>query len=246
MNKIATKERIYIFESTPGSLTMFQDILSCTNKNYFLTNSFVKHLELLNSPQIVIFEVVSLQDAIVLNSLSRRNFSLIIVLRNKEMFQEILTLDVTAFVTTPMDILQIERALEKSKQEYNHRAYINALQNTYIERNNIIRNTILIPTREGYEVIRINDILQVQADRAYCIIYLLNGRKMIVSKPLREIEVMLPQEVFFRSHISHLVNVNFVICYRKEDGGVIVLSDGSKVPVTKKRKEDLVEVLTLR
>jgi two-component system LytT family response regulator len=48
---------------------------------------------------------------------------------------------------------------------------------------------------------------------------------------------------FFRVHQSHLVNLNYVHQFIREDGGILVMEDGSKIEVSRRRKEALMEVL---
>lgn len=102
---------------------------------------------------------------------------------------------------------------------------------------------IIIYTHDGFEVIRTKEILHITAERAYCQIFLTEGRKLTVSKSMREIEDQLPHH-FFRSHHSHVVNLRMVIAYKKDAGGELVLKDGSRVPVARSRKEDLEARLT--
>ena len=104
------------------------------------------------------------------------------------------------------------------------------------------KKSIIIHTHDGFEVIRTKEILHITAERAYCQIFLTQGRKLTVSKPLREIEDLLPA-CFFRCHHSHLINLKKVQAYKKEDGGLVVMKDGSKVPVARARKEEMVRVL---
>ena len=104
------------------------------------------------------------------------------------------------------------------------------------------KKNIIIHTHDGFEVIRTKEINHITAERAYCQIFLTQGRKLTVSKPLREIEDLLPA-CFFRCHHSHLINLKKVQAYKKEDGGLVVMKDGSKVPVARARKEEMVRVL---
>jgi DNA-binding LytR/AlgR family response regulator len=100
------------------------------------------------------------------------------------------------------------------------------------------KKNIIIYTHDGFEVIRTKEILHITAERAYCQIFLTKGRKITVSKPLREIEDQL-SSCFFRTHHSHLVNLCKVVAYKKDAGGELVLKDGSRVPVARSRKEEV-------
>jgi two-component system, LytTR family, response regulator len=234
-----------VLESHQGSLTDLTSTIKTNIKDVRLSVCHHLSQDMHEDIDFAFVEITTEKDLVVLQNILNHKIKVIAVLFQTECLKSVLSYDVTAFIVSPFEVALITKAIDKTK------AYLN-MEIMGLRMDSVLHlqqpkrsSTIIIPTGEGFEVIRINDIIQVQADRAYCILYLLNGRKMIVSKPLREIEEMLPQDVFFRSHISHLVNVNSVICYRKEDGGAIVLSDGSKVPVAKKRKDELMEVLSV-
>lgn len=105
---------------------------------------------------------------------------------------------------------------------------------------------IAFPKREGYEFIAAENILYCHAEGAYTNIYLTNGKKLLVSKTLGDIEEMLPHEIFIRIHHSTIVNINSVTHYIKTDGGYVVMNTNEKLMVSKARKEVLLERLGLK
>lgn len=68
--------------------------------------------------------------------------------------------------------------------------------------------------------------------------------KLVISKTLKEVEDMLLPYHFFRVHHSHLINLQQVSRYVKGDGGYLEMSDSAQVPVSRQRKDVLLEVLT--
>jgi two-component system LytT family response regulator len=102
---------------------------------------------------------------------------------------------------------------------------------------------LTIPTEEGLELIPFKKIIQCKAERAYCTFYLDNGKKLLVSKPMKEFEESLLQNGFFKVHKSNIVNIEFAVKYVRGKGGHLVLSDGSNVVVSTRRKDDLMKLL---
>tara|TARA_R110001583_G_scaffold39260_1_gene125967 strand:- start:1388 stop:2125 length:738 start_codon:yes stop_codon:yes gene_type:complete len=98
---------------------------------------------------------------------------------------------------------------------------------------------ITIPTQEGFEVLEIKDILYCKADDNYTHIYLQNEHKKLVSKTLKYFEEALKESSFARIHKSYLVNVNFVVNYKKGKGGSVVLSNGKELSVSSAKKGEL-------
>lgn len=104
--------------------------------------------------------------------------------------------------------------------------------------NNSVRK-IALPTFDGLEFVHMDDILYCQSDGAYTHVYFTNGSKMYISKTLRYLEDALCNFHFFRVHNSYIVNLNHVKQYTKADGGLLVLSNGYKVKVSRSRKDEL-------
>jgi two-component system, LytTR family, response regulator len=98
---------------------------------------------------------------------------------------------------------------------------------------------IILKTAESIHIINIGSIIRCEADVNYTHFHLDNGRKMTVSKPLKDYAEVLENAGFFRTHQSHLVNLEHVLRYDKSEGGHIVMDDGSQVPVSTRKKDDL-------
>ncbi len=105
------------------------------------------------------------------------------------------------------------------------------------------QSKISISTSEGILVVSVDDIIRVEADRAYAYLHQFNKSKQLISKPLKEFEGMLPMTEFIRVHSGHLVNKAFIDRYLNEDGGYVLMSDGSKVPVSRRRKQHFLNEL---
>lgn len=103
---------------------------------------------------------------------------------------------------------------------------------------------IALPTAEGIEFFEVADILRCEADRAYCIFHLVNKRKIVISKSLKEYEDILAEVNFFRVHKSNMVNLAHVKKYVKGKGGLVQLSDGSLVAVAVRKKEEFLNYLS--
>ena len=103
---------------------------------------------------------------------------------------------------------------------------------------------IALPTSDGIDFYEIREIVRCEADRAYCKFHMLNGQKVVVSKPLKEFEDLLEECNFFRVHKSNMINLNQIKKYVKGKGGYLILSDDSHVDVSVRRKEALMDVLS--
>ncbi|MCE7042534.1 LytTR family DNA-binding domain-containing protein [Dyadobacter sp. CY312] len=100
-------------------------------------------------------------------------------------------------------------------------------------------NRLALPTAEGVYLIDKANIIRVEAMSNYSVFMLTDTRKIVVSKTLKEFEPVLDDTHFMRINRSVIVNLDFVVKYRKGDGGTLELSDGSEIEVSSQKKEAL-------
>jgi two-component system LytT family response regulator len=97
---------------------------------------------------------------------------------------------------------------------------------------------LAIPVREGFSYVNIKDIIRCEADANYTRIVLFSNVKILSSKTLGEYEETLSDFDFIRVHKSHMINLSYVKNYVKGEGGVIKMSDGYEVPVSRRKREE--------
>lgn len=102
---------------------------------------------------------------------------------------------------------------------------------------------ITLPTGNAYEIVNVKDIVRCEADGSYTNFYLNDKRKLMISAGLKHYEELLPESDFIRVHHHHLINMNHVVRFLKEDGGYAVMSDGSKIEISRRKKEAFMEKL---
>lgn len=103
---------------------------------------------------------------------------------------------------------------------------------------------IAVPTFEGLQMINSDDIVKCSADESYTHISLTSGKKIIVSRLLKEYDELLSGLNFFRVHNSCLINLTHVVKYIKGDGGYVIMSDGDSVEVSRRKKNELLNRLS--
>lgn len=98
---------------------------------------------------------------------------------------------------------------------------------------------IVIKSSNSINVIHIRDIIRCEADKSYTIFHLKDNKQLVASKTLKEFDTMLTEFSFFRPHQSHLININYIDSFEKPDGGLLLMSDKSHVPVASRKREAL-------
>lgn len=151
------------------------------------------------------------------------------------------------YLLKPIDIDELQEAVAKVQDKANEEANnqhqnIDILLSALTNSNQVKK--IAIPDQEGVAIVEISDIVRCQADSNYTLIFLKDGRKIVSTKTLKEYNNLLDERTFMRVHNSFLINVDHIKKYIKGDGGQVVMSDDSIVEVSRRRKNDLLEVLT--
>lgn len=104
-------------------------------------------------------------------------------------------------------------------------------------------NKVALPVLNGYTFVKVDTIIRCEADDMYTTFHINDGSKIIVSKNIKECENLLLEYGFFRCHLSHLINMNFIKQYIKGDGGQVKLTDNSIVDVSRRKKEEFLKLL---
>jgi two-component system LytT family response regulator len=105
------------------------------------------------------------------------------------------------------------------------------------------KNLVLINHSKGFTLVDFKDIVWLEANDNYTNLYLNGQKKIVASKTLKEFESILPAQDFFRVHRSALINFNYIKEYSNHEGGEVILSDGTRVQVSKARIQDFGEFI---
>lgn len=105
---------------------------------------------------------------------------------------------------------------------------------------------IALPVGNSYEFIEVRQILRCEATGSYTTLFTAGGQSFLVSKSLASFEKLLPKDLFFRAHKSHLINLNHVSRYIKGKGGYVLMSDGTHVDLSYRRKDEFLVKLKIQ
>jgi len=98
---------------------------------------------------------------------------------------------------------------------------------------------VILPTLEGFELIKMEDIVRLQGNGNFTDIFLTNGAKKMACRFLKHYAEMLSHP-FMRVHKSHIINLHHVVSYHRSLGGYVVMSDGSEVMISPVYKDAFV------
>ncbi|MBC7894106.1 MAG: response regulator transcription factor [Cytophagaceae bacterium] len=106
---------------------------------------------------------------------------------------------------------------------------------------------ITVPTASGLVVVDVQEIDWIEADDYYAAIHA-RGRRLLLRESLASFEARLDPSRYVRVHRSAIVAVARITEMRatRPGGWVVVLRDGTHVPVSRRRKEEVEAVLSHR
>lgn len=103
------------------------------------------------------------------------------------------------------------------------------------------RRQVILPTMEGFEVVKMEDIVRLQGNGNFTDVFLRDRSKKMVCRFLKHFTEILPYP-FVRVHKSHIINVNYVTAYHKSLGGYVVLEDGTEIEVSPTYKTEFMQL----
>ena len=151
------------------------------------------------------------------------------------------------YLLKPIDIEELKNAVAKidAKENRDTKKQVELLQQNMNHPKKQLHK-LAIPTLEGLFFYDINDVVHLEANSNYTNIYFANKTKILASKTLKDFEELLPTDIFFRTHNSYLINLNYIKRYIKGDGGQIELQNGIYVDVARRKKEEFLKAMGIK
>lgn len=149
------------------------------------------------------------------------------------------------YLMKPINPLELKEALDKACNEVEKESFEIRMKNLLgnINQTSKEQKKIVLKTAEQIFVISIKDIVHLESDKNYTFFFTSDGKKILVSKTLKEYEELLTAFGFIRVHQSHLINIDYIDRYDKREGGFVVMKNNSTIPVSSRKKEDLIGLL---
>lgn len=181
----------------------------------------------------------------MLQQLQNRNFELIFITAYDYYAIKAIKFSALDYLVKPVAIEDLTAAVAKAVQKRrlasgNERLEL-LLQNLMNEKKE--QQRIAIPSMDGLQFVSMNDIVYLEAQSNYTVVYLQDAYKLTVSKTLKDFEELLPPAVFIRIHHSYMVNKNAVEKYIKGEGGQVVMKNGATLDVARRKKEEFMKAI---
>ena len=149
------------------------------------------------------------------------------------------------YLLKPIQNKELKKAVEKFKKKSRPAAkqQMDGLLSNIKAAKQGEKSKIALSTKESIEFVSPDEIVVCQSSSNYTIVFLTNGKKKVISKTLGDFEDLLQPYNFYRSHNSHLVNLDQVRTFMRQDGGYLIMQNQMQIPVSKSRRESLLKLL---
>ena len=177
----------------------------------------------------------------LLDQLGSVNFKVIFITAYEEYALKAIKFSALDYLLKPVIPEELKAAVDKAEKQIVKELNF---QLSELSKNlqQVKNKRIVLKTVDKLHFIPVQEIIRCEAEKNYTTFYLTEGRKIVVSGSLGDYEDILTEQGFYRLHKSHIVNLNFVESFEKSDGGTVLLTDGSHVPVALRKKNQLIEL----
>ncbi|MGE7774288.1 LytR/AlgR family response regulator transcription factor [Chitinophaga sp. NPDC101104] len=146
------------------------------------------------------------------------------------------------YLLKPFSIQELQEALRKFHERRQNRPEPGmAPLEMFLQNMKTLQQTnkkIALPTINGLVFMPVQQIVRCESTGNYTKIFFTDRKQLLVSKPLKEFEELLTDVDFFRVHNSHLINLQQMDSYIQGEGGFALMSDGTQVEVSRRRKAE--------
>ena len=181
----------------------------------------------------------------LLNQLNHSNFEIIFTTGHDKYAVEAFKHNAVHFLLKPVEPKELIEAVNRVATKLNVTTSNSINLNAVLEvLNQSNQKKIGIPTSDGIKYIDIASIIFIKGEGSYSEINRADEKSILVSKLVKELEKQLPTGKFYRANKSYLINLEQVVEYKRVSGGYIVMSDGSEISLSRKKKDDFLVKLS--
>lgn len=181
-----------------------------------------------------------------LESLGDHPYAVIFTTAHSEFALSALKAQAIDYLEKPVDIEDLQNAVKKLALRFKNGNPKPPIEERLAKQSpQVSSDKIAIAMRDGFDIINCSDIVHLEASESYTTFYLQNGKRLISSKNIKVYEEKLDPNIFFRTHKSHIINVqNHLTGFNRVDGNSAVLSNGKLVPISRRKLQDFLCLIT--
>lgn len=147
------------------------------------------------------------------------------------------------YLMKPIDPDELVEALKKFRASNVDESAKYALLNDRLKNHQKPNERLALHSQDRIQIVEIETIIRCESSINYTTFFFKNGDQIVVTRTLKEFEDLLSDQGFFRVHQSHLVNTKQIKEYVKSDGGHLNMKDGTIIPVSVRKRPEVMKML---
>lgn len=194
----------------------------------------------------VLFLDIQMQDGSgfdLLDILKEINFKIIFITASDAHAIKAFRYAAIDYLLKPVDPDELVQALKKLREEKVNESEKYKLLNDSLKNHNKPHERLALHTQDKIHIVNINDIIRCESNVNYTEFHFAGGKKLLVTKTLKDFEDLLSNQGFYRVHQSHLINTRYIKEFVKTDGGYLLMTDGCNVPVSTRKRPEVMKML---
>lgn len=178
----------------------------------------------------------------MLGELHDRKFQLVFITAYSQYAIKAIKESATDYLLKPIRKSEFREMIEKVIARINQ-ARLTEEKKDKRDLSDILLQKLPLTHQHGIHIVTLKELRYIKADNTYTILKLVDGKKIITTKPIGRLESILPAEWFFRIHKSYIINLYYFRNYSSKGGDFAVMDDGEELPVSRYRLSDFLAIL---
>ncbi len=198
-------------------------------------------------PQLVFLDVQmpGMSGFDVLNQLQPIDFQVIFVTSYDRYAIKAIRFSAVDYLLKPLDIDDLVQAVTRANEriaDHNTTHQVGSILHNVTQSSEAIEQ-VAVPTLEGIDFIKTKEIIYCAAEGGYTNIFLHDGSTQLISRTLKDFDILLRDSGFCRVHHNSLINLKHIQKYIKGEGGYVILTNDHHVDISRRKKDEFLSQL---
>ena len=186
-----------------------------------------------------------------LRSIPSNKYGIIFATAYQEYALRALKANAVDYLLKPINPFELQEAVKKAiyylelrrKNSETRDVYDQSLNNLndHMQTRNSPLTKLTISEQSGFRIVNVSELMYLQADDNYTVLYLTGHQKIMATRTLGEFEKMLEGPEFFRIHKSTIINLNYLVAYSNFQGNFAELKDGARLVISRRKLSEFRE-----
>lgn len=175
----------------------------------------------------------------ILNQIEKSNSKVIFITGHEKYAINAIKNNALDYILKPINIQEFKDSIEKALSLISKEQKQGSANQFAITQ----ENSLILKALESIKLVKLNEVVYLEASGPYTDVFLINGEKITVTKHLKEFENKLENTGFFRIHNSFIINTLKMNSIQKRDGLTVEMNNKKSIVISSRRKDEFIEYI---